>query len=207
MTSVLDGKTDMETTYEFDPAGRVTVQAHPNGATSYFAYDLAGRLAEKVTQKDSDGSVLVRFGYTRDAAGIRNTWVRRRLPSEPTSGAPRPKSTWASTRLSLKVAGFEVFGRGRFWVTDDTGTRRSRRPTWPATRRLTWPLCRAAAGLLKPWPLPTRSADRWARLTGRRCIGRRAGEALALWTCLRRTSAKSTPRIHGGVPPCSTPAS
>jgi YD repeat-containing protein len=41
---VLDGKTDMETTYEFDPAGRVTVQAHPNGATSYFDYDLAGRL-------------------------------------------------------------------------------------------------------------------------------------------------------------------
>jgi YD repeat-containing protein len=49
MTSVLDGKTDMETTYEYDPAGRVTVQAHPNGATIYFSYDLSGRLSEKVT--------------------------------------------------------------------------------------------------------------------------------------------------------------
>jgi YD repeat-containing protein len=59
----------METTYESDPAGRVTVQAHPNGATTYFSYDLAGRLSEKVTLKNSDASVLVRFAYTRDAAG------------------------------------------------------------------------------------------------------------------------------------------
>jgi YD repeat-containing protein len=36
MTSVLDGKTDMETTYDYDPSGRVTVQAHPNGATTYY---------------------------------------------------------------------------------------------------------------------------------------------------------------------------
>jgi YD repeat-containing protein len=43
MVSVLDGKTDMETTYEYDPTGRVTVQAHPNGATTYFGYDLSGR--------------------------------------------------------------------------------------------------------------------------------------------------------------------
>jgi RHS repeat-associated protein len=69
MTSVLDGKTDMETTYEYDPAGRVTLQAHPNGATTYFSYDLSGRLQEKVTKKDTDGSVLVRFAYTRDASG------------------------------------------------------------------------------------------------------------------------------------------
>ncbi len=60
---------DMETTYENDPAGRVTLQAHPNGATTYFAYDLSGRLSEKVTVKNADTSVLVRFAYTRDAAG------------------------------------------------------------------------------------------------------------------------------------------
>ena len=69
MVHVLDGKTDMETTYEYDPTGRVTLQAHPNGATTYFNYDAAGRLSEKVTVKDSDTSVLVRFAYTRDAAG------------------------------------------------------------------------------------------------------------------------------------------
>ena len=69
MVSVLDGKTDMETTYEYDPAGRVSVQAHPNGATTYFSYDLSGRSSEKVTVKNADASVLVRFAYTRDAAG------------------------------------------------------------------------------------------------------------------------------------------
>jgi YD repeat-containing protein len=69
MVSVLDGKTGLETTYDYDPAGRVVLQAHPNAATTYFSYDLAGRLAEKVTVKDADSSVLVRFAYTRDAAG------------------------------------------------------------------------------------------------------------------------------------------
>jgi RHS repeat-associated protein len=69
MASVLDGKTGLETTYDFDPAGRVTLQAHPNGATTYFSYDLAGRLSEKVTKKNADGSVLVQFIYSRDAAG------------------------------------------------------------------------------------------------------------------------------------------
>ena len=44
---MLDGKTDMETTYEYDPAGRVAVQAHPNGATTYFSYDLSGRLRRR----------------------------------------------------------------------------------------------------------------------------------------------------------------
>jgi len=44
-------------------------QHHPNAATTYFSYDVAGGLAEKVTVKDADSSVLVRFAYTRDAAG------------------------------------------------------------------------------------------------------------------------------------------
>ncbi len=43
MSSVLDGKTGLATTYEYDPAGRLRLQAHPNGSTSYFAYDAAGR--------------------------------------------------------------------------------------------------------------------------------------------------------------------
>jgi len=41
----------------------------PNGATTYFSYDVGGRLSEKMTKKDADASVLVRFAYTRDAAG------------------------------------------------------------------------------------------------------------------------------------------
>ncbi len=69
MSSVLDGKTGLATTYEYDPAGRLRLQAHPNGSTSYFTYDAAGRLEEKVTRKDADASELVRFAYTRDAAG------------------------------------------------------------------------------------------------------------------------------------------
>ena len=64
-----DEKTDTRTYYQYDAAGRVMLQHHPNAATSYFSYDLAGRLSEKVTVKDSDTSVLVRFAYTRDAAG------------------------------------------------------------------------------------------------------------------------------------------
>jgi YD repeat-containing protein len=42
--------TSMETTYDYDQVGRVTLQAHPNGATTYFSYDLAGRLSEKMSE-------------------------------------------------------------------------------------------------------------------------------------------------------------
>jgi RHS repeat-associated protein len=69
MDLVVDGKSALATYYDYDPVGRVSRQRHPNGATTYFSYDLAGRLGEKVTRKDADGSVLVRFAYTRDAAG------------------------------------------------------------------------------------------------------------------------------------------
>ena len=69
MGQVLDAKTGLRTYYEYDPAQRVRYQHHPNATATYFVYDLAGRLSEKVTKKDSDGSVLVRFAYTRDAAG------------------------------------------------------------------------------------------------------------------------------------------
>jgi len=69
MDYVLDGKTGLRTYYEYDPASRVRYQHHPNAAATYFVYDSAGRLTEKVTKKDSDGSVLVRFAYTRDAVG------------------------------------------------------------------------------------------------------------------------------------------
>jgi cytohesin len=69
MEWLLDGKTGLFTYYEYDPAGRVRLQHHPNAAATYFIYDAAGRLSEKVTVKDSDASVLVRFAYTRDAAG------------------------------------------------------------------------------------------------------------------------------------------
>jgi YD repeat-containing protein len=69
MSLVLDGKTDSATYYEYDGSRRVTVQRHPNATTTYFSYDLAGRLSEKVTKKDADASVLVRFAYTRDAEG------------------------------------------------------------------------------------------------------------------------------------------
>jgi hypothetical protein len=81
MDWLLDGKTGLFTYYEYHPAGRVRLQHHPNlpaggveGATAtYFTYDAAGRLSEKVTVKDSDSSVLVRFAYTRDAAGELDT--------------------------------------------------------------------------------------------------------------------------------------
>jgi YD repeat-containing protein len=33
------------------------------------SHSAGGRLTEKVTEKDADGSVLVRFAYTRDAGG------------------------------------------------------------------------------------------------------------------------------------------
>jgi YD repeat-containing protein len=69
MDWLLDGKTGLFTYYEYDPAGRVRLQHHPNATATYFLYDAAGRLSEKVTKKDSDASVLVRFAYTRDAAG------------------------------------------------------------------------------------------------------------------------------------------
>jgi YD repeat-containing protein len=69
MEEVHDGKLDQRTYYEYDAAGRVTLEHHPNATTTYFNYDLAGRLSEKVTVKDADTSVLVRFAYTRDAAG------------------------------------------------------------------------------------------------------------------------------------------
>jgi RHS repeat-associated protein len=69
MDWLLDGKSELFTHYDYDPADRVTRQQHPNGTTTYFLYDLAGRLSEKVTKKDSGASVLVRFAYTRDAAG------------------------------------------------------------------------------------------------------------------------------------------
>jgi len=69
MDWLLDGKTGLYTYYDYDPAGRVVGQHHPNAATTYFSYDVAGGLAEKVTVKDADSSVLVRFAYTRDAAG------------------------------------------------------------------------------------------------------------------------------------------
>ncbi len=45
------------------------LHGHAVAATTYFLYDGAGRLNEKVTKKDSDGSVLVKFAYTRDAEG------------------------------------------------------------------------------------------------------------------------------------------
>jgi len=69
MVHVHDGKTGAWTYYEYEPAGKVRLQHHPNAATTYFSYDSAGRLSEKVTRKDADGSALVRFAYTRDAAG------------------------------------------------------------------------------------------------------------------------------------------
>jgi RHS repeat-associated protein len=69
MSYVLDGKTGLFTYYEYDPASRARYQHHPNATATYFVYDLAGRLTEKVTKKDADASVLVRFAYTRDAAG------------------------------------------------------------------------------------------------------------------------------------------
>ncbi len=93
----------METTYEYDPTGRVSVQAHPNGATTYFGYDLSGRLSEKVTVKNADTSVLVRFAYTRDAA--RGPFPRRSsTPSVISDGrrrgrmsSPRQaRTTWPS---------------------------------------------------------------------------------------------------------------
>ncbi len=59
----------MWTYQEYHAAGRATPHAHPNGAATYFSYDLSGRLSEKVTVKNADTSVLVRFAYTRDAAG------------------------------------------------------------------------------------------------------------------------------------------
>lgn len=62
------GKTDKRTYYEFDGARKVRLQHHPNAAATYFLYDASGRLSEKGTKKDSDGSVLVRFACTRDAA-------------------------------------------------------------------------------------------------------------------------------------------
>jgi len=69
MASVLDGKTGLATYYAYGPAGRVTWQRHPNGTSTYFSYDAAGRLEEKVTVKEADTSTLVRFAYSRDAAG------------------------------------------------------------------------------------------------------------------------------------------
>jgi RHS repeat-associated protein len=69
MDWLLDGKTGLFTYYDYDPAQLVTRQQHPNGTTTYFIHDLAGRLSEKVTKKDSDASVLVRFAYARDSAG------------------------------------------------------------------------------------------------------------------------------------------
>jgi len=56
MGYVLDGKTDAATFYKYDPAGKVTMQRHPNGATTYFSCNRAGRLSEKVTKKHADGS-------------------------------------------------------------------------------------------------------------------------------------------------------
>ena len=50
-------------------AGPCRAQVDARGYPTCFAYDLAGRLAEKVTVKDADTSELVRFAYTRDAGG------------------------------------------------------------------------------------------------------------------------------------------
>ena len=43
MEYVLDGKNDVATYYEYDPAGKVTVQKHPGGATPCFFCYVAGR--------------------------------------------------------------------------------------------------------------------------------------------------------------------
>ena len=48
---------------------QLSYQYNPNATSTYFTCDAAGRLSEKVTRKNADGSVLVRFAYTRDAAG------------------------------------------------------------------------------------------------------------------------------------------
>jgi len=69
MISVLDGKTDSATYYDYGPERTVARQQHPNATTTYFNYDPAGRMSEKVTVKDAVNSVLVRFAYTRDAGG------------------------------------------------------------------------------------------------------------------------------------------
>jgi len=54
MSSVLDGKSGLATYYEYDPAGRVARQRHPNRATTYFSYDAAGRLSGKLTDAAGD---------------------------------------------------------------------------------------------------------------------------------------------------------
>ena len=50
------------------PSPALPDQRRPT-AYRHTRYDAAGRLIEQVTVKDADTSVLVRFAYTRDAAG------------------------------------------------------------------------------------------------------------------------------------------
>ena len=75
--------------------GRVARQRHPNRATTYFSYDAAGRLSEKLTVKEADSSVLVRFAYTRDAAG-----------SVPGASAPGRQSRRVASKGDPRLASF-----------------------------------------------------------------------------------------------------
>ena len=56
------------TRYEYDDAARLTVTIRPNGTIESRTYDLAGRVAE-ITDRDSTGTMLTRFTYTRTPNG------------------------------------------------------------------------------------------------------------------------------------------
>ena len=48
--------------FTYDPAGRPASRTYPNGVTSAYTYDAAGRL-EKLEHRKADGPVLGRFVY------------------------------------------------------------------------------------------------------------------------------------------------
>lgn len=77
-------KDGLETIYTYHDDGRLRTTTLPNGVTTTYAYDAAGRM-EDIQHRDGSGRLISQFHYTLDANGNREQMrVSRPNPADPT---------------------------------------------------------------------------------------------------------------------------
>ncbi len=132
---VRDGDT-RTTTIHYTPLGRVDFLEHPDGGTTNYTYDLAGRSIEESVKVEERGETdLVRvtgYGYRPEG------WLRREILPDPDGTGPAPPPERVFDYDGAGNVTHRTDARGQTWVQVFNGNNLTLSETEPGPESSTW---------------------------------------------------------------------
>jgi RHS repeat-associated protein len=126
VSAIIDGSAPQTTTYHYDVNGNRAGQAHPNGTTVDYSFDIRNRLKTLIHRAGTGATaaVLLSLSYTVDASGLR-TQIAETRPG--TTSAITRTTNYAYDqvkRLTREVVtGSGSQARSSTWIYDSVGNR------------------------------------------------------------------------------------